>query len=196
MTSAYKYPELEINGLQARAMKAAAHVLEINGVDGLNLRAIAAEARIGIASMYHYFKSKDEILLGLALEGFEDLRHDMLRKQACLEFAASPSRGAAKAYFDFIEARPALFSVMCSERLAASYPELRAAEYRMFQTYEAAVVKDDRVAAPYRQNVAYALWALGRGMAAIRGSYPDGVLPPDISLRLAAGVRYLIDRAD
>lgn len=194
MSLAYKHAALEIHSLQARAVKAAAVVLERQGVDGVNLRAIADEAGIGIASMYHYFRSKDEILLHLALMGHEELRRDILRRQACPEFVASPSRGAGRAFFDFFESRPGLFSVMCSERLGARYPELRAAEHRMFQAYEAALLKDDRLPAPHRQNVAYALWALGRGMAAIRAAYPNGVLPDDINERLTAGVRYLIDR--
>ena len=104
----------------------------------------------------------------------------MLLLQSAPQFQ-SPSRGAAQAYFDFVEGRPALFSVMCNDRLLTGYGVLRDAQERMFQAYEAAIMKDDRVPERHRQNVAFALCALGRGMAAIRAAYPSGVLPPDLA---------------
>ncbi len=193
MRPEYKYAAHEINSLKAKAVRAAAYVLEVEGVERLNLKAIAGEAGIGIASIYHYFKSKDEILLNVALAGYEELRRDIQRAHEC-GASSSSSRRAGQAFFKFAETRPALFSVMCNQTLMARYAVLREAHFRMFQAYEAAVLTDERIPEANRSEVAYALCALGRGMAAVMASYPGGVLPADMADKLSAGVRYLIDR--
>ena len=105
-------------------------------------------------------------------------------------------RGGARAFFHFAETRPELFSLMLGEKLLSRHSALREAEYRMFEAYKAAVLRDDRIPAPRRENAAHALWALGRGMAAIIASYPPGHRPPAVMEKLAAGAAWLIDRTD
>ena len=105
-------------------------------------------------------------------------------------------RGGARAFFSFVEARPELFSLMLGERLLSRHSELREAEYRMFEAYKAAVLADDRIPQHRREDAAHALWALGRGMAAIIASYPAGQRPPEIMDKLSTGAAWLIDRAD
>lgn len=195
MTRTARPRTLEIDGVRARALTAAASLLARDGVDDLSLRAIAETAGIGLASIYHYFQNKEDLLLSLALMGFEDLRRDMLQSQASQEFT-SPMRGAARAFFAFAQARPALFSLMFSERLLARNATLREAEHRMFLAYKDAVQADDRVPARHQENAAYALWALGRGMAAIIASYPGGQPAPEILQKLFAGGAYLIDHPE
>ena len=85
---------------------------------------------------------------------------------------------------------------MFSERLMAQHATLREAEYETFLAYQAAVEADARMPAEHRANAALALWALGRGIAAIMSSYPDGKLPPEIAERLFAGASYLINRPE
>ncbi|NBB15185.1 TetR family transcriptional regulator [Caulobacter sp. SLTY] len=182
-------------GIRGRALDAAAAILAEQGAEALNLRAIAETAGIGLASIYHYFENKEALLVSLALMGLEDLRRDILDYQARPEFA-SPMRGGARAFFHFVETRPELFSLMLGERLLSRHSELREAEYRMFEAYKAAVLADDRIPAHRRENAAHALWALGRGMAAIMASYPAGQRPPEIMAQLAAGAGWLIDRPD
>lgn len=191
MTSDYKYPAHEISSLQSKAVKAASQVLERDGVEGLNLKAIATAAGIGVASMYHYFKNKDEILIQVALSGYEDLERDLLGGQP----DGQPAREeAGRAFFDFAARRPALFAVMSDESLMARHQSLREAYFRTFRVYEAAVLRDERIPIAHRQNVAYALCVFGRGLAAMMASHPNGALPPDVAARLEAGVRYLLDR--
>lgn len=182
----------EVSGVRARALSAAAAILAEQGADDLSLRLIADRAGIGLASIYHYFENKDELLLSLALAGLEDLRLDILSYQAMPQFA-SPMRGGARAFFGFVEARPRLFSLMFSERLLARYAAMREAERQVLLAYKAAVEADDRVPAQYQENAAYGLWALGRGMAAIIASYPDGQMPPELLEKLFAGGAYLIN---
>jgi AcrR family transcriptional regulator len=190
----YRYAAHDTGGLKGRALSAARKVLAEAGVEKLSLRAIAEEAEIGIASMYHYFANKEQLLLNLAAGGFEDLRRDILRRQTDPQFD-SPMRGGARAVLGFAEAHPALYSLMFNDRLLARHEALRAAERRAYAAYEAAVCADRRVPSPHQECVAAALWALGRGLAVTISSYPDGKLPPDLAERLTAGVGYLIDHS-
>ena len=181
----------EIAGLKAKALAAASDILASQGAEALNLRAIAESAGIGISSIYHYFANKEQLLLSLGVKGFDDLAADITRHRADPEHP-TPIAAGARAYFGFAETRPALFSVMFSERLLARHETLRAAEHRTFLAFQAGVDTDGRFPADQTGNVAVALWALGRGIAAMISSQPGGQLPTEIAARLWAGVRYLL----
>jgi AcrR family transcriptional regulator len=183
---------IEPTGVRSRVLAAAARLLATQAADDLSLRAIAEAAGVGLASIYHYFASKEELLLCLAMEGLDTLRRDILALQADPEMG-SPMRGGHRAFFTFFRAKPALFSLMFNERLLAHHVELREAEDRAFMAYQAAVQADNRIPARHQENAARAIWALGRGMAAIIASQPDGQMPEEMAQRLFAGALYLID---
>jgi len=185
----------EIASVKAKALDAASAILAAQGVEELNLRAIAESAGIGISSMYHYFAGKEELLLSLALKGFEDLRADIVRNRGSDDFP-TPVAGGARAYFGFAETRSALFSVMFSERLLTRHEELREAEQQTMLAFQAAVEADSRFPQARKADVAVALWALGRGVAAITSSYPGGQLPADLAERLRGGLFYLLNHPD
>jgi AcrR family transcriptional regulator len=187
-----KPASLEVGGVKAKVLSAAAQILASQGADDLSLRAIAESAGIGLASIYHYFASKEALLLQLAIEGFEDLRRDILQLQADPAFG-SPMRGGHRAFFNFAETRPALFSLMFSTRLMARHASLRDADHRTFLAYRDAVRADARIPARYQDEAALAIWALGRGIAAMLSSQPNGELPPELAAQLFAGAGYLID---
>jgi AcrR family transcriptional regulator len=167
----------ETGSLKSKVLSAAARRLTTQGAEDLSLRAIAEEAGIGLASIYHYFASKEELLLNLAID----------------PAYASPMQGGHRAFFTFAETRPALFSLMFSERLMARHETLRDADHQTFLAYRAAVQADSRVPAPYKETASLAIWALGRGIAAMMSSQPDGKLPEDVAATLFAGAAYLIN---
>ncbi len=195
MTRTIRRKSLEVDGVRGKALSAATTLLARDGVEDLSLRAIAETAGIGLASIYHYFQNKEDLLLSLGLMGFEDLRRDIVDSQASAQ-TTSPMRRAARAFFGFAQARPALFSLMFSERLLARNATLREAEQRMFLAYKDAVQADDRIPAHHQENAAYALWALGRGMAGIIASWPGGEPPAELLQKLFAGGAYLIDHPE
>ena len=195
MDSDNKGIALEVGGVRAKALAAASQILSSRGVDGLSLRAIADNAGIGLASLYHYFDNKEDLLLNLALMGFAELHQDMIAFQTRRDFA-TPMQASARAFFGFAETRPALFSLMFAERLMSRHAVLREAEHKTFLAYLAAVQADERIPPAHQANAAHALWALGRGIAAIMTSYPDGKLPPETAERLFAGASYLINHPE
>lgn len=188
----FKHAAHEIHGVRSRALHAASHILATQGVEELSLRAIAEHAGIGLASIYHYFDSKEAILISLSLVGFDDLLREMLREQANPAHR-SPIQGGGRAFFAFAERHPQLFSLMFSDRMLSRHEVLRAAEHRAFLAYEGAVRADVRIPPEHHEDAAYALWALGRGMAAITASFPDGRLPADLAEKLAKGASFLAD---
>ncbi len=193
MNDRAKSASTDTGGVRSRVLTAAGQMLATHSAEDLSLRAIAEAAGVGLASIYHYFASKEELLICLAVDGLETLRRDILALQADPAIG-SPMRGGHRAFFSFAETRPALFSLMFNERMQARHVELREAENRAFLAYQAAVKADRRIPASRQEQAARAIWALGRGMAAMRSSQPDGKLPPDVAMELSAGALYLIDR--
>ncbi|TSD13485.1 hypothetical protein DP107_11685 [Haloglomus irregulare] len=53
----------EVEGTRERILRAALSVLQERGYEGLSMAAIAEEAGIEKASIYHHYSNKDELLL-------------------------------------------------------------------------------------------------------------------------------------
>jgi len=78
------------DGVRARALAAAGELLAEHGAEEMSLRGIAERAGIGLASIYHHFENKEDLLLRLALRGFTDLTRAMEASLA----APGPETGA------------------------------------------------------------------------------------------------------
>jgi AcrR family transcriptional regulator len=183
----------EISGVKARAMTAAARILAEHGREALSLRAIAESAQVGIASIYHYFSSKEELLLSLAVAGFESLRREIATADATRE-AVRPIGQGAQAFFAFAGDNAELFSLMYDVQMLSRHESLREAEHQAFLTFREYVASDGRFPPDAAPGVAAALWALGRGIAAITSSQPDGKLSAEQAETIFAGAGYLLNR--
>ena len=85
---------------------------------------------------------------------------------------------------------------MFSDRLMARSDQLREAEQATFEVFCAAVGADARFPLQHRRNGALALWAMGRGIAGMAASFPDGQIPSETIENLLAGASYLINHHD
>jgi len=193
MTEQHRRAAHEISGVKTRALSAAAKILSAHGREALSLRAIAETAQIGIASIYHYFSGKDDLLLSLALGGFESLRRAIATAGDNHE-AIRPIGLGAQAYFAFAGDNPELFALMYDVQMMARHEALREAEHQAFLTFREYVASDPRFSADAAPSVAAALWALGRGIAAIASSQPDGKLTPEQSEIIFTGAGHLLNR--
>jgi len=66
----------------ARILRSAAKVFARDGYGGASIRAVAADAEVSLAGLYHYVKSKEELLYLIQLHSFRsivDNLHDALR---------------------------------------------------------------------------------------------------------------------
>lgn len=185
-------PVYGVRGLRAKTLIAAAAILAESSVEEMSLRAIAEKAGIGIASIYYYFRNKEELLLDLTVMGFEELRQNILGERATGD-VPDPVGAAARAFFGFAASNPSLFQLMYNERFLLRHERLRGAERETFLTFQTAVESDARFPPELHDNLALALWALGRGIAATISSQPAGRLSPEAE-KIWAGVNYLVSR--
>ena len=181
------------DGVRARALAAASQLLAERGVEEVSLRAIAERADIGLASIYHHFDSKEDLLLRLALRGFAELRAaiEVSRNDTDLD---GPMRRAARAFLTFADTRAPLFALMFDPPLLSRHTTLREAEEAARAAYVDAVMQDDRLPQDRRADCAMAIWALGRGMTAVNTSFPDGKMPRELFHSMSRGIAWLIDR--
>ena len=186
--------DIGIGSVRSRILAAAGDLLEETGTDDFSLRCLAARADIGLATIYSHFENKEALLLRLALRGFAELRGDLLQARAREDTAMGPMRRTARAYLSFAADRGALFALMFDTRLMSRHADLRAAEQEAFAVYLESVTADERLPEGTRADCAVAVWALGRGMTAMRASQPDGKLPQDTDESLARGIAWMLDR--
>lgn len=177
------------DNVRIRALRAAGELLAEGGTEKLNLRMIAARADIGLASIYYYFASKDELFLQLALDGFAALQEAM-RNGA--ETSGDLFRGASSAYLEFAQDNSPLYRVMYDERMLAGFPVLHEAERGTLATFTAFVERDGRFPAEHAANIAWTLYAFGRGMSSLGASYPEGKLPEEQWRIFRAGLYYML----
>src|SRR3954470_20864584 len=98
-------------------LKAAAKILEKEGLAGLSLRELARRAGVSHNAPYRHFPDRDALLAALATEGFA-----ILGKQ----LAAPAGQESAAAYVRFALDHPQRFRLMFGGQIAYDrYPELR-----------------------------------------------------------------------
>ena len=180
-----------VRGIKGRALDAAVAIVKESGIKGLSLRGLADRANFGVASLYHYFSNKEELLLCLAVNGFARLRDAILEAHDTIDLPNPISRSAT-AYFDFVANNCELFALMYDVPRMQAYPELRAAEHEAFLAFEEAVVADSRLPS---QKVASTMWALYRGVAAIASAQPNRRLSPAQYEAIWGGAAYLLVRS-
>lgn len=185
---------MEVGSARSRILAAAGALLEESGSEDISLRCLAARADIGLATIYSHFENKEALLLRLALRGFGELRGDLVRARDRTDSDLGPMRRTARAYLSFAADRGALFALMFDPGLMSRHEDLRAAEYDAFAVYLESVTADERLPAETRADCAMAVWALGRGMTAMRASHPGGKLPKEMDESLARGIAWMLDR--
>ena len=181
--------------VRTRALDAAMELLSEKGADALTLRGIARRAGIGAASIYHHFDGRSALLVALALAGFSAMKRDIVAARDAVPRRDSLEAGS-QTFFDFAAARPALFSLMFDSRLLLRHAPLREAEQDIFALFHDLVRRSKRIPARFKMNTAMALWAPGRGVAAMHAAHPSGALPAEDLQRIFRGADYLIDRSE
>lgn len=141
------------------AIEVAHQVLIERGAEGLNLREIAQRCGVAVASLYNHFADKDELLVELAVEGFQAFEQDIV--------SGSAAGLAAEAHVRFKRNNAAVYGLMYSERLIAGSDIARAAEAKAFAAYSARLGSS--------ADEAFGNWALSRGLASLSCLYPDAV---------------------
>jgi AcrR family transcriptional regulator len=161
----------EVEAFRARLCRAAERRFAAAGVEGVSLRALAAELGCSPMTPYRYFRDKDEILAAVRAAAFA-------RFAAALE-AAGRTRGSAveraravgEAYLRFALDEPDAYRLMfdLSQPEEERYPELTAAAARARRTmtdYVEALVAEGAVEGD-PVLLGYVFWATVHGIVVL-----------------------------
>ena len=132
------------NGQAARAartrhavLRAAADMLEKDGLEALTLRALGAAAEVSRAAPYRHFADKSALLAAVAAEGMRSLRESMIEAAQCAGAGAGPLDRLELmlvAYLDAALSRPAHYRLIFGgDVVTREHPEL---ETEGLQTFE------------------------------------------------------------
>lgn len=92
-------------------LKTALRIIDEEGLEELSIRRLARELNVNRASLYHHFRNKDEILLGVALLALEDARTPETEDVDWREWFIDTSRIYRRALLE----HPALVAVILSQ---------------------------------------------------------------------------------
>lgn len=144
--------------LRAAILRAAAELLEKQGVERLSLRQAARRARVSHYAPYRHFPNRRALLAALAADGFGRFREELAAAER-----EGGLRARGEAYVRFALAHPQLFRLMFGSGLALSGDaNLREQASRAFGGLQQAITAHAGQEAPY---AAIAAWALVHGLS-------------------------------
>jgi AcrR family transcriptional regulator len=171
-----------VGNVRTQLLRAARQILEEQGKEALSLRAISLRAGVALGTIYHHYDSKHALLAGLAVEGFEELAVRM-RRALDQRDEASGLRATGYAYIAFLCDRPALYRLMFESVDQGRTREVIEAEDRAFKIIAESIPIGAlrRTSPAVAEQVAMAIWAWGRGIAAVGFSRGAPGEPPQRS---------------
>lgn len=156
--------------LRQALLDATLKLIEEHGPEGFTLRAAAREAGVTAGAAYHHFKDKEDLVAGVAEEGFVMFRAHL--QAAADREAASPrerSRNVGVAYVLFATQHPTRFRVMLGIGLLTRSSHAGAANEAMhaYQLVRDALVGGltDRSTEPVSQAEVLGWWSVVHGLA-------------------------------
>ena len=195
MTAGARTDAIRVGGLRGRAIDAALKRIEACGVEAVSLRELAADLGTGPASLYYHFASKDALMAELAAQGFRRLQAaftEALRDRR----GRSPLHACGEAFLGFARTHPRLYRVMYADHLLSRHPVAREAEAAAFKTFAAGISEGEPSEAVVGDR-AMALWAFGRGIAAVTLSAieTDTPTPRELSRQIVRGLESLMGQS-
>jgi len=144
--------------LRSSILRAAAELLEKQGIEALSVRAAARRAEVSHNAPYRHFPGKAALLAALAADGFARFGAELAAAER-----AGGLRARGEAYVRFALANPQHFCLMFSAGLKISGDaDLREQAGRAFGGLEQAISAHSGQEAPY---AAIAAWALVHGLS-------------------------------
>jgi AcrR family transcriptional regulator len=143
--------------LRQALLQAARQTLEQNGPSSLSLRELARRVGVSHAAPYRHFTSREELLIALATDGFDELTSRL----RAAEKATGTLQGMGQAYVGFAVENPSLYKLMFSPELDRRRPELLAeAAAAAFGLLREQTTADDG-----ERSGTLAAWALVHGLS-------------------------------
>lgn len=138
-------------------MSAAREMLEQEGPNGLSLRALARRTGVSHAAPYRHFATRQDLLMAVAAEGFNELARSMRSKEG------DSLKAIGQAYVTFAVANPSLYKLMFSPELDRNKTQLlKEAAGGAFD-----VLQNQAGAISQGQSGTLAAWSLVHGLSQI-----------------------------
>lgn len=165
--------------LRRALMELSVDVIKKQGVDALNLRALATRLGVSSGAPYQHFASRADLLAAIALEGFERLQQDMISsRDAAAADAGARLRAVGLAYVQFAGRHPGHFRVMfLADAHGTQSQALSATSRQAYHLLRETVGECQRAGvAPEGQDslLTLTVWSLVHGLASL---WADGALP-------------------
>ena len=159
--------------LRAELLQTAARTLQQMGVDKFSMRAISRDLGVSQSAPFRHFKDKNELLVALAIGGFQRLTQ---AQQQAKEGLQPPDTLIATgiAYVDFACNNPELFKLMFGSHIENRgpdhFPELCAAGDEAYAELYLTIQQGiDQASFRNRpvEKVAFAAWSMVHGLASL-----------------------------
>ena len=177
--------------------------VEKNGYKDLNLDTVSRDLNVSHGAPYRHFKTKNDLLASLALDGFTDLGDT---QEAFINRYPAGSReqmvALSEAYVDFLVRRERLYDVMWDFTWTPDInPETAAAGRRTFVLFTSTVKAyiDEQGLDPEMQDeMQMSIWSLLHGLAVLSLHKPEIVQPSLERLNhlVRSGMTALLDGYD
>lgn len=157
--------------LRTALLKRAWDSVELEGAEGLSLRALARDLGVSHGASARHFKDKQALLDALAVTGFEQLNRTLGGIYGSPEPFEARFKDAALAYIEFAVAHPNLLRLMYAAKLhpeaSATLRDLSCATLRTLTTTIAAAQQTGEVKAGPPQQLALIAFANFHGVATL-----------------------------
>ncbi len=158
--------------MKKRIHKAALSLFLRDGIEKVTMRKIAAKIRYSPATLYNYYKNKNDIFLALRREGFAIF---LTYQEKSRNFRSPRKRILAhgRAYMEFAIENPQLYELMFIISAPMSEASRTTEREKTMQSFEylkddiAACMKDRLIKRGNIDAMALAYWSAGHGLASL-----------------------------
>jgi AcrR family transcriptional regulator len=183
--------------LRRALLQEAVRTIREEGVQALTLRAAGKRLGVSRTALYRHFTDKSALLAGVAREGFQRFRDDLLAEWHGAGGGLDGFARMGVAYVRFALTNPSHYRVMFGEfsDLVAKDPELEADAHAAFAVLVdalAALQESGAVIAHDRQQLAQYIWGTVHGVAMLA---INGQLGPDPAAAEALA-RFAVERLE
>ena len=157
--------------MRQRILKAAMQLFAKGGYENVSMRKIAKKIEYSPGTIYLYFKNKNDIMLQLCYQGFEQLLSIQERLEKIIDPQERLSTGG-RYYISFALENPELYELMFATKEVVQEPALHeeSAPLKSFRNFEKHVRKCLEAgvfSGQEAETTAIALWAALHGLASL-----------------------------
>jgi AcrR family transcriptional regulator len=156
--------------LKKALIEAALEIIMREGIDNLSMRSVSKKIGVSHAALYRHFKSKEELVVAIALAGFQmlDVKLSTVNRKSGTDPLTQLAAGS-KAYIAFAVAHPDYYRIMFREQIRnkTDYPTLFEAFDKLFKQTVGIITNYQVGHRVDAEITAVAIWSLLHGYASL-----------------------------